>query len=262
MNPVEYFEDEFKRFIGSKHAVAVCNGTAALHTALLSCGVKEGDEVITTPFTFVATGNAILMCGATPVFADIEEETYCINPAEVEAKLEEHPDAVGVLAVHLFGNMADIKTIRRLLGKDQFLVEDSSQALGATRDGKMVGILGDAGTFSFYASKNLWTFEGGMVVTDSDYIYRRAMQIRNHGLENGEMVRMGYNYKMPWNCAFLGWQMLKLHKPAILAELGRYGLKDGYYPKVVYQHPYYVERGITGDCPVAEDIAWRVKHRK
>lgn len=169
MNPVKLFEKEFKKFLDVKHARAVSNGTAALHSALLATGVGYGDKVITTPFTFIATGNAVLMCGATPVFADINPDTCCLNPLEVEKQLRIHHDAKAILAVHLFGNMANVLKLKEIAEDNNLvLVEDSSQALGANFNGRMAGTFGDAGTFSFYASKNLWTFEGGMVVTNDD----------------------------------------------------------------------------------------------
>jgi len=265
LNPVEAFEAEFRDFVGSKHAVAVSSGSAALHNALLSLDLKPGRIVVTTPFTFISTVNAILQCGAHPVFADIDPETYCIDPEDVARKIEGLGDfrlhVQGVLAVHLFGNTCDVDGLLKICRReDLFLVEDCSQALGAQIRGKQVGTWGDAGTFSFYATKNLWTFEGGMLVTDDDEVAKRARQIRNHGLDDsGRMVRMGYNYKLNWLSAFLGETMLRLHKPAILAELGRYGIKDGYYPHVVYDHPYYRKLGITGACPVAEATAEKVR---
>jgi len=264
MNPVELFENEFEEFLGVNYAVAVCNGTAALHSALLALDVQPGDKVITTPFTFVATANTILMCGATPVFADVDPETYCIDPKEVEKQLDIHPDAVGVVAVHLFGRTVDMVALRYAMG-ERFIVEDASQALGARIDclDANAGSLGDAGTFSFYASKNLSSYEGGMIVTPYTSVHEKLLKIRNHGLdENNRMVTMGYNYKMPWNCAFHGWQTLLLHKPGILAELRRYDIGGEFYPEVVYNQPYYKQLGITGDCPIAEELARKVREGK
>ena len=269
MNPVELFEAEFRGFVGSRHAVAVCNGSAALHTALLALGLKPKMKVVTTPFTFISTVNAILHCGATPVFADIVKNDsnnntrYNINPNEVKKQVKLNKNVWGVLAVHLFGKMADVEDLRDLCyERGLALAEDSSQALGAKHKGRFAGTWGHAGTFSFYASKPLWTFEGGMMVTDSDEVAERAQQIRNHGLDQeGKMIRMGYNYKLNWLSAFIGETMLRLHKPAILAELGRYGPEDGYYPHVVYDHPYYKKLGISGNCPIAEGVASRVRRR-
>jgi len=262
MNPVELFEYEFRNFLGVNRAVAVCNGTAALHTALLAVGVQEGDEVITTPFTFPATVNMILACGAKPLFADINPETYCIDPMKVD-ELSMSRRVSAVLAVHLFGNVCDMDELIGICEEGHLaLIEDTSQALGAMYNGKYAGTFGDAGTFSFYATKSLWTFEGGMVVTNNDDVGYEARLIRNHGVDDwGKMIRFGYNYKMPWNCAFQGWQMVLLHKPSIFAELGRYGPMDhrDIYSRLVYDHPYYQKLGIRGDCPVAEEVARKIK---
>ena len=258
MNPVELFETEFQKYIGTKHADAVCNGTAALHTALLALGVKPRDKVITTAYTFPATANAILMCGATPLFADIEKNRPHIDPESVDKLLSTHDGVVGVIPVHLFGEACDMDRLMPV-SEGLWLLEDASQAIGAEYNGKKLGSIGDAGTYSFYASKNLSCYEGGMVVTNREDVHQKVQMIRNHGFYGGEMVQMGYNYKMPWNNAFHGWQFLLLHKPSIEAELGRYGSKDGYYPRVVYDHPYYKELGITGDCPNAEKLAETVR---
>jgi len=258
MNPVELFETEFQKYIGTKHAAAVCNGTAALHTALLALGVKLGDKIITTAYTFPATSNAILMCGAVPVFADIEKDRPHIDPESVDKLLSAHDGIVGVLPVHLFGEACNMDRLMEIT-KGLWVLEDSSQAIGAEYKGKKLGSIGDAGTYSFYASKNLPCYEGGMVVTNREDVHQKAQIIRNHGFYKGEMIQMGYNYKMPWNNAFHGWQFLMLHKPSIEAELGRYGPEDGYYPRVVYDYPYYKKLGIIGDCPNAEKLAETVR---
>jgi len=259
LNPVELFETEFKKYIGTKHADAVCNGTAALHTSLLALDIKPGDKVITTAYTFPATVNAILMCGAVPVFADIEKDRPHIDPESVDKLLSIYEGVVGVLPVHLFGEACNMDRLMEITDGFVWVLEDSSQAIGAEYKGKKLGSIGDAGTYSFYASKNLSCYEGGMIATNREDVHMKAQIIRNHGFFKGEMVQMGYNYKMPWNNAFHGWQFLMLHKPSIEAELGRYGPENGYYPRVVYDHPYYKELGITGDCPRAEKLAEKVR---
>ena len=262
VNPVRSLEMEVQSFLDVDNAIGVCNGTAALHTSLLACGIQKGDQVITTPFTFPATANAILMCGATPVFVDISPQTLCLDEKLVRGTLKGE-DISGVLTVDLFGRFSDMEELEALcLDHGIPLVEDASQAFGAKYENRFAGTWGDAGTFSFYASKNLWSFEGGMIVTDNDVIAHKAYLIRNHGLDDyGEMIMMGYNYKMPWICAFIADTNLRLHKPGIVAELGRYGLEDGYYPRVVYEHKHYRQLGITGYCPVAEKIAKYVRTR-
>ena len=260
INPVIEFENEFKQYVESKYAIAVCNGTAALHTALSALEAKQGQKVITTAYTFPATVNSILMTNATPIFADIEPNSYNISPESIRQQIKENPETVGIIPVHLFGQPCNMKEIMELAEKHGlWVLEDASQAIGATYKGKRLGTIGDAGTYSFYATKNLSAYQGGMIVTDNPEIDHFSRLYRKHGILNGEMVIFGHNYEMPWNCAFHGLQNLQLHKPGIEAELGRYSPKDGYYPKVVYQHQYYQEQGITGDCPNAERLAEKVR---
>ena len=255
MNPVQQFEAEFKQYVGSDYAIAVNSGTSALHTALLSVGVKYGDAVITTPYTFPATANAILYCGAYPVFVDILEDGT-LNPDAVEAACKLTLEATTILPVHIFGRPCHMEEL--LLIADKYglrVVEDASQAVGGRYLGKALGTFGDAGTYSFYASKNLPT-GGGMVVTNRQDVALRAECIRNHGFDDdGNMVMMGFNYNMNWKLAFDGQQYLYLHKPAIEAELGRFSETDGYYPKLVYQHSWYQDNKdmwVNFGCPVAE----------
>lgn len=192
MTVIEEFEKEFCRFTGAKYAVAVCNGTSALHVALMALGVCKGDGVITTPFTHISTVNAILYCGAHPLFADINRENFCIDPQQVAKVLHDNSDVKAILCVHLFGNVCNLASLR--VRADHYgvkLVEDCAQAFGRTYTvrGKKtttvsVGRMGDIGTFSFYASKNLWTFEGGMLVTDNDELAKKARLLRSHGQES------------------------------------------------------------------------------
>jgi len=276
MNPVRLFEEEMEGWLNVKHVRMVCNGTAALHSAIVCSGVKPGDVVVTTPYTFPATANAIIMAGAYPLFVDVKKD-LTLDMAQVEEALTGKYGlrVKCVIPVHIFGEACDMSRLQELRDLYGFIiVEDASQAVGKTIDvkadgyeqmltKKALGTIGDAGTMSFYASKNLSCFEGGAVVTDSDSIALAVEQLRNHGLQDGLMVRFGYNYKMSWINAFIGWQNLKLHKPGILAELGRYTWRDGYYPKLVYQHPWYEDkRGLCWDrlkCPVAEEAARRLK---
>jgi len=264
LNPVESFEAEFRQFVGAEYAAAVCNGSAAILNALIAIGMKPERAVITTPYTFPATANAVMMCGAKPLFVDIDSDTLCLDADKIEDVLTSHLDVAAILAVHLFGRMADVERIGELCADyGVAFVEDASQALGAKHKGRFAGTWGDAGTFSFYASKNLPTFEGGMIVTNRREVYEKILQIRNHGFNgDGEMVRFGFNYKMPWICAFLGQQYLKLHKPAIFAELGRYGPEDGYYSRLVYEHQFYRENPnlwSKRDCPIAEWMAEKIR---
>jgi dTDP-4-amino-4,6-dideoxygalactose transaminase len=178
---VETFEAESAAYCQTKFAVGVASGTDALQLALLACGIKPGDEVITTPFTFIATTEAITQCGATPVFVDIDPKTCNIAPSNIEPKITEKTKAI--LPVHLYGQPADMDSIL-VLGKKYNLkvIEDCAQALGAKYKGKKVGSLGDAGCLSFFPSKVLGAYgDGGMVVTNNPEIAGMIAMLRNHG---------------------------------------------------------------------------------
>jgi len=189
------FEEEFARFCGVKHAIAVSNGTCALQIALLVNEVGHGDEVITTPFTFMATANAILFTGATPVFVDIDPKTFNINPELIEAAIT--PKTKAILPVHLYGQMCDMEPIQAIATKHGLrLIEDACQSIAASYNGKMAGSIG-TGTFSFYATKNLMTGEGGMITTNDDEIAEKCRMIRSHGMKQRYYHEMiGYNFRM------------------------------------------------------------------
>jgi len=178
---VKALETEIAAYCGTSCAIGVASGTDALHLALLACGISPGDEVITTPFTFIATAEAIARCGATPVFADIEPQTYNIDPNGIEAKITERTRAI--LPVHLYGQSVDMDPVLALARKyDLKVIEDCAQALGARYQGKKVGSLGDAGCLSFFPSKVLGAYgDGGMVVTDNPEIAERVDMLRRHG---------------------------------------------------------------------------------
>ncbi len=201
---VEAFEKEFAEYVGVKHAVAVANGTAALDILLKAIGIGPGDEVITTPFTFIATSNAVLFQGARPVFADIDLETYNINPDDVLEKITDKTKAI--IAVHLYGHPADMKPLREIAEDHKlYLIEDSAQAHGAEYLGFKTGALGDAAAFSFYPTKNMTTGEGGMITTDDDDIAKRARLLRNHGQSEKYLhVTLGYNLRMTSIAAAIG----------------------------------------------------------
>jgi dTDP-4-amino-4,6-dideoxygalactose transaminase len=178
---VAAFEREAAAFLGAQHAVAVASGTDALHLALLAAGVGAGDEVITTPFTFIATAEAIRYVGAVPVFADIDPRTFNIDPAGIEAAVT--PRTRAVLPVHLFGQPADMEAIGAVCRKHGLLVvEDCAQSFGASAGGRMTGTIGLLGAFSFFPSKNLGCYgDGGMVATDSPELAEQVRILRNHG---------------------------------------------------------------------------------
>lgn len=198
---VEEFEKEFAKYIGVKYAVQSTSGTTALHLALLSLGIEKGDEVITTPFTFVATSNAILYTGAKPVFVDIDEDTFNLNPDLIEKKITKKTKAI--LVVHLYGLPADMIKIEKIARKYKIpVIEDAAQAHGAKLNGKKVGSIGTLGCFSFYATKNMTTGEGGMVTTNNFQLAQKTKALRNHGMMqlNYKYDFLGYNY-CPTNIA-------------------------------------------------------------
>ena len=190
------FEGEFAAYCGVPHAVAVSNGTTALHAALLAAGVGPGDEVIVPAFTFFATASAVSMCGAVPVFADVDAATATIEPADALTKVTEKTKAV--IAVHLYGQPCDVPAVRKICDdEDLIFIEDAAQAHGATYRGKKAGNLGDLACFSFYATKNLATGEGGMVTTASDEYDEHLRRLINHGQSEKYLhSELGYNYRM------------------------------------------------------------------
>ena len=178
---VTAFEREAADYLGVAHAVGCANGTDALHLALLALGIGPGDEVVTTPFTFIATAEAIAYVGATPVFVDIDPRTCNLDVDRVEAVLSERTKAL--LPVHLFGMPADMSAVEALAkAHGLFVVEDCAQSFGATVEGRQTGSIGNAGCFSFFPSKNLGAFgDGGMVTTDEDDVAERLRVLRTHG---------------------------------------------------------------------------------
>lgn len=208
---VREFEKNFAKSTGSKYVLAVSNGTAALHIALFAAGIGPGDEVITTPFTFVATANSILMAGATPVFVDIDEKTFNLDPKKIEKEITKKTKAI--LPVNLYGQPADYKALRQIADKHHLLIiEDAAQSVGAAFKGKMSGTLGDIATFSLYATKNITTGEGGFVTTDNEEWYEKAKLFRHHGQSEKtqyEYVMLGYNYRMTDIQAAIGIEQIK-----------------------------------------------------
>ncbi|HEX6557628.1 MAG TPA: DegT/DnrJ/EryC1/StrS aminotransferase family protein [Ktedonobacteraceae bacterium] len=192
---VTAFEQRFAEVCHVREAVAVSSGTAALHLALLAHGIGPGDEVITTAFSFAATANVILLVGAAPVFVDIEPDTYTLDPSLVEAAIT--PRTKAIMPVHLYGNPCDMKRLEVLARAfGLVIIEDACQAHAAAIDGKPVGSFG-TGCFSFYATKNMTTGEGGMVTTNDSDIAERVRLLRSHGQkERYHHVTLGYNLRM------------------------------------------------------------------
>jgi dTDP-4-amino-4,6-dideoxygalactose transaminase len=260
---VKEFEDAFKTFIGVDHAIAVNSGTAALHIALQARGIGEGDEVITTPFSFIATANSILHTGAKPVFADIEPDTYNIDPEDIKMKITHRTKAI--LPVALYGHPAEMGAILDI-AEDRGLavIEDACQAHGALYRGRMSGSF-DVGCFSFYPTKNMTSGEGGMITCGDGKLAEKARMIRSHGSKVRYYHEMlGYNMRMTDIGAAIGLAQLKkvdgfnqkrIENAAHLSEL----LKD--VPGVITPavrpycrhvfHQYTIR--ITGDFPLSRD---------
>jgi len=200
---IAIFERRFAELSHVQDAVAVSSGTAALHLALLAHNIGRGDEVITTAFSFVAAANAILLVGATPVFVDIDPETYTLDPVQTETALTRRTKAI--LPVHLYGHPCDMNRLQQIAEAYSLaLIEDASQAHAATIDGRPVGSFG-TGCFSFYATKNMTTGEGGMVTTSEPAIAERIRLLRNHGQEaRYYQIALGFNMRMTEMQAVLG----------------------------------------------------------
>lgn len=195
---INRFEQDFAAFCGSEHGVAVTNGTAAIHLALLALGIKPGDEVIVPDLTFAATINAVLYTGATPVIVDIEEDSWCIDPEEIEKAIT--PRTKAIIPVHLYGQPCRMDRICEIAKKyGLYVVEDCAEAHGAEFKGKKVGSFGDIGCFSFFGNKVITTGEGGMCVTDSSKLDQAMRQYRDHGMSREKRYFhevVGYNYRM------------------------------------------------------------------
>lgn len=209
---VEEFEKKFAKFVGVKYACAVSSGTAGLHLALIAAGIGEGDEVITTPFSFVASANAALYVGAKPVFADIDPKTYNIDPQKIEEKITKRTKAI--LVVHIFGQSADMSPILKIAKKHNLkIIEDACESLGAIYRGRKVGTFGESAVFAFYPNKQMTTGEGGMIVTNNKKHYKLFCSLRNQGRSEDirwlDHVRLGYNYRMDEMSAAVGLAQLK-----------------------------------------------------
>ncbi|MDL0121105.1 DegT/DnrJ/EryC1/StrS family aminotransferase [Halobacterium salinarum] len=204
---VRDFETAFAEYSGVEHAVATSNGTTALHTALEALELGTGDRVVTTPFSFIASSNAIRLAGAEPVFADIDAETFNLDPESVR-EIAETQDVDAILAVHLYGLPCDMDALCDIATEhDLALIEDCAQAHGATYNDQPVGSFGDVACFSFYPTKNMTTGEGGMLVTNDAGIAERAESFVNHGRppEGGyKHVRVGHNFRMTSIAAAIG----------------------------------------------------------
>lgn len=261
----DIFEDYCKNEFKQRDVIAVNNGTSALIAPLWSMDLKPGDEVITTPFTFIATTNAILIAGGTPVFVDINEDDLLIDACKIEEAITEKTKAI--IPVHLYGRTCDMDSIMQIAKLNSLVViEDAAQAFGADYESyegtKMAGTIGDAGTFSFYKTKNISTFEGGMITIphhsrlDSEKI-RSITNQGQVGRYNHEYV--GFNFRLAEPLCLMALEQMKLHMTGIKSELGLRGPKQGHYPNVVYEQPAYKRLNISGNCPIAEKAAKEIR---
>jgi perosamine synthetase len=203
---IAQFESQFARRVGVAEATAVCNGTVALHLAMLALGVGAGDEVIVPTLTYVASVNAVTYAGAVPVFVDSLPDTWQIDPADVRRRLT--PRTKAIMAVHVYGHACDMDALRAIAREHRlFLIEDCAEAIGSLYKGRHVGSLGDISTFSFFGNKTMTTGEGGMVVSNDPTLMERSRHFKGQGLaEHREYWHdvVGYNYRMTNICAALG----------------------------------------------------------
>jgi perosamine synthetase len=223
---VHEFEARFAELCGVEHAVATSSGTTALHLAMMAHQIGAGDEVITSPFSFIASANCALYVGARPVFADIEPDFFTLDPAKIEAQIT--PQTKAIIPVHLYGQACEMDAIVEIAQKHQLaIIEDACQAHGATYHGRPVGSFGTA-CYSLYATKNMTTIEGGMLVTNDPQIAERARLLRNHGSpKTYQHVILGYNLRLTDLAAAIGlvqlsklqgWNALRRENAAYLSE--------------------------------------------
>ncbi|WP_336035068.1 DegT/DnrJ/EryC1/StrS family aminotransferase [Halobacterium yunchengense] len=248
---VREFEDEFASYCGVEHAVATTNGTTALHAAFEALGVGEGDAVVTTPFSFVASANAVRHAGAEPVFADVDPETLTLDPEAVRDEVARRDDVAAILAVHLYGTPAEVRDLRDVADDHALaLVEDAAQAHGAEYRGDRVGSLGDVACFSFYPTKNMTAGEGGMVTTPHDGVAERVRRFVDHGRTSGyEHASVGHNFRLTSLCAAIGRAQLE---------------KLPSYNEARRAHAAYLDDRLgdaSVETPVEPEHAWSVYHQ-
>jgi dTDP-4-amino-4,6-dideoxygalactose transaminase len=242
---VKELEEKFSKKCNVNYCAAVNSGTAALHSALFSAGIQLGDEVITTPFTFVATANSILMVGAKPVFVDIDEKTFNMDPDEIEKKII--PKTKAILPVHLYGLMSDMEKIIDIAKKYNLIViEDAAQAHDAEIKGKKAGSIGDIGAFSLYATKNMMSAEGGLVTSNKEDFIEKVKSFRHHGQSlNGRYnyISFGYNYRMTDILAVIGLNQLEKLEEFNTIRRRNAKLYDGYLNEIEGITTPYVPQG-------------------
>jgi perosamine synthetase len=208
---IERFERAFAEYVGVSHAIAVCNGTTGLHLALHALGIGPGDEVLVPDLTFVATAHAVLMVGATPIFVDVEQDTWCMDPLAAERAIT--PRTRAIIPVHLYGHPADMDAFQRLADKHGlFILEDAAEAHGAEYHNRRVGSIGKVGVFSFYGNKIITTGEGGMITTNDAKLATRLRYLKDHGMSQKKRyyhTELAFNYRMTNIQAALGLAQLE-----------------------------------------------------
>ncbi len=217
----ERFEAAFAGYVGKRHAIAVTNCTSAIHLSLAVLGVGPGDEVIVPDITWIASAAPISYVGATPVFADIDEHTWCLTAETMSRCITERTKAV--IPVDLYGNMAEMEGIRELAeGHGIGVIEDAAEAVGSEYCGKKAGSFGHTGVFSFHGSKTITTGEGGMAVTDDEALYRRMLMLRDHGRKPGDTgffnAEVGFKYRMSGLQAALGLAQIERIEELVAAK--------------------------------------------
>jgi UDP-4-amino-4,6-dideoxy-N-acetyl-beta-L-altrosamine transaminase len=219
---MQLFEEQFKKFRESKYAVAVNSGTAALHVSTSSINIKPGDEVITTPLTFVASANCVVYRGGTPVFADIKKDTYNIDPNEIRKKITDKTKAI--IPVHFAGQPCDMDEICEIAEEHNlFIIEDAAHAIDAEYKGKKIGNIGDLTVFSFHPVKNMTTAEGGMVTTNNEKLYEKLLMFRTHGISKDAAKRFGKSGGFYYDMQYLGFRynMSELHASLGIHQLDK-----------------------------------------
>lgn len=251
---VSEFEKEFSAYLKASHTIGVTSCTAALHLCLIAWGIGKGDEVITTPMSFCATANSILHAGATPIFADAEEDTGNINAGLIEAKITKKTKAI--MPVHLYGQMCDMRKIREIAGRYGLLViEDAAHCIEGVRDGIKVGQLGDAACFSFYATKNITSGEGGAITVNDPAKDELLRMLRLHGIDKSAIDRYTKKYQH-WDMPVLGWKynMDNIHAALLTGQIRRMddllARRDEIYRK--YKDAFSSIRGLTLMKPVPD----------
>lgn len=257
---VKIFEERLASYLGASYCVGLTSCTSALHLALLACGVGAGDEVITTPMTFIATSNSVLYTGAVPVFVDVEQDTGLIDVAKIEAAIT--PKTKAIIPVHLYGQMCDMIAIREIADKHRIaVIEDCAHAIEPQRDGIRPGQLGDVACFSFYATKNITSGEGGAVVTNSQPLADKIRLLRQHGMSANAADRYVSTYRH-WDMELLGWKcnMSNIQAALLIGQMERIDelLKRREAISVRYEEAFAKIDGV--DFPRIHDNSTSARH--